>query len=176
MSAKFAQGAGRRRQRLTRIREVKMKAKNLLLGGGLVLGCAVVGAASFRGSEVNSIEFDQLARVGTKQVIQVYGKLDAQTIKPIKGSPNHVEFKLLDEKTHKPLQVVYDNVQVPLPANFPAASHAKATGTYDTATNVFTANSVLTKCPSKYEYDTLPIDQKQAVDKFQKSTGLAAAK
>jgi len=153
-----------------------MRSKNLLLGGGLVVVCVVIGGASFRGSEVRSIDFARVRQIGAQQVVQVYGKLDARSVKPdAERGANLVSFTLLDEKTKEPLDVVYDNVQIPLPANFPAASHARATGTWNAALGKFVANSVQTKCPSKYEEERLPIDTREAVEQFRKATGQQAS-
>ncbi len=143
-----------------------MNTRNLFVGGGIVAACLVVGILTFRGAEIRSVSFDKLASLPSGELCQVYGKLEAATIKPIKGA-YLVEFHLAEEKTNRPLKVVYDNIQTPLPVTFPAASHAKATGTFDPVTGVFTASSVLTKCPSKYdEGGSVTVDQQKAMERF----------
>ena len=150
-----------------------MKRRNMLLGGALVVVCGAVGLGSLNGSQVKSVGFSELPKMKPTERYSVYGKLDTKSIRPIRGA-NLVRFVLNEEKTNRPLEVVYDNHMVGLPANFPNASHAKVTGSYDPATGQFTGDSVMTKCPSKYESEGLELEQKKAVDKWQKATGLVS--
>lgn len=126
--------------------------RNVILGIGLILVCAVVAMGSMKGSTVSSVKFAELAK--TKgEACQVYGRLDSSSIKMLEGL-KLVRFALIEEGTGQRLNVLYDNPNSALPANFPAASHAKVTGTYDAASRLFTGASVLTKCPSKYDGKT----------------------
>jgi cytochrome c-type biogenesis protein CcmE len=148
--------------------------RNMLMGGVLVAVCAVVAFASLRDSTVNAAQsFDNVPKQPGER-LQVYGILDTGSIRSIKGA-HQVAFDLVEEKTHKRLHVLYDNAVVALPANFPAASHAKATGEYDPVNARFVSSDVLTKCPSKYDAGSLNLAQKKAIDKWQKVTGLAEA-
>ena len=64
-------------------------------------------------------------------------------------------FKLQDS-TGKVVQVIYAK---PRPANFEKAISIVAIGRYDQAKNVFVADDMLVKCPSKYQEQ---MDQTQA--------------
>ena len=105
------------------------------------------------------------------QRLEIYGKLEPQTIKSIKGA-TVVQFDLVEEKTNQRLKVLYDNQSIALPATFPAASHAKVVGLYVAADQQFIGDTVLTKCPTKYEGEKdLDIARKDAVNKWQKAIG-----
>ncbi len=107
--------------------------RNLVLGSALVVACAAIAMISLGGSMVTKVGFKDLPqRAG--QPCEIYGKLNAASIRPIKGA-NKVAFELVEEKTEQRLPVLYDNQNSALPANFPAASHAKVNGVYDPATN-----------------------------------------
>jgi cytochrome c-type biogenesis protein CcmE len=54
----------------------------------------------------------------------------------------------LQDNTGKLVKVVYDQ---PKPANFEQAVSIVAIGHYDEAQNVFVADEMLVKCPSKYQ-------------------------
>ena len=141
----------------------------VILSGALVVLCAVVGMIALGGSTVNSVAFDQVPV--TREKIEVYGALDESSIRPIRG-PHLVQFDLVEEKTGRRLGVVYENPQNALPANFPAASHARCSGVYDPAQQRFVADRVLTKCPSKYDEKNLEYGKQKAIDKWKSATGL----
>ena len=151
-----------------------LNRKKLLLGG-IAAVAALVGLIAIslgNGGTVKIVPFASLS--GKKsEFVQVYGKLDKQSIRPVRGA-NLVMFDLIEEKTNARLAVVYDNPSSALAANFPNASHALATGYYDPAAHHFVTNAVLTKCPSKYKEDKLDPDTFKAVEQWQKSTGLKA--
>ena len=148
---------------------MKGKKGKVILSGALVVLCAVVGMIALGGSTVNSVAFDQVPL--SREKIEVYGALDESSIRPIRGA-HLVQFDLVEDKTGRRLGVVYQNDQNGLPANFPAASHARCSGVYDPAQQRFVADRVLTKCPSKYDEKNLEYGKQQAIDKWKSATGL----
>jgi cytochrome c-type biogenesis protein CcmE len=145
--------------------------RNLIIGAAVVVLCAIVAAGSLIGSTTQAVAFDKLPELKAGERCEVYGVLDERSIRSLKGG-NLVQFELVDEKSHQRLKVLYDNQAVSLPANFPAASHARAMGYFDTANGRFTADGVLTKCPSKYDAGSLDLAKQGAVQKWQKATGM----
>jgi cytochrome c-type biogenesis protein CcmE len=150
----------------------------LLLAGGLALGCGVVGVVSLLGgSTAQAVAIRNVE--SHKDRIDVFGKLDQASIVPIQGA-NLVRFDILEEEqkgatqvlTGKRLTVLYDNKALGLPGNFPGASHARCTGTYDPVAKQFVADRVLTKCPSKYKEENVDLGTQTALEKWQKATGL----
>jgi cytochrome c-type biogenesis protein CcmE len=144
--------------------------RNVIIGSALVVLCAVVAMVSVGGSFVNKVTFADLPqRAG--QPCEIYGKLDPASIKPIKGA-NLVQFALIEEKTNARLPVLYDNINSALPANFPAASHAKVSGFYNAAEGRFVGSAVTTKCPSKYDKGNPDMVRNQPfIEKWQRETG-----
>ncbi|HEU4754996.1 MAG TPA: cytochrome c maturation protein CcmE [Armatimonadota bacterium] len=138
-----------------------MKSRNLVLGSLVVVICAVIAGVSLGGSTKAAVAFAQVPT--TRDRVEVYGKLDHSSIVQLRGH-NMVEFRLVEEKTGKVLPVIYRNDATALPANFPAASHVRATGLYDSAERRFVADSAITKCPSKYDQKVaLNPDQEKAI-------------
>jgi len=147
--------------------------RNLVVGSVVVVLCAVVAAVAVRGSVVSKVAFAELPRRAGQQC-EVYGKLVPDSIKSIKGA-NVVAFDLVEEKTEAKLHVLYHNEISALPANFPAASHAKVSGVFDTVERQFVGESVVTKCPSKYDKGDPALTNKQPfIEKWQRETGLRA--
>ncbi|MBM3458239.1 MAG: cytochrome c maturation protein CcmE, partial [Armatimonadetes bacterium] len=108
---------------------------------------------------------------GSTDRVDVFGKLEADSITALKGS-TLVRFELVEEKSGERLAVLYDNPSSGLPANFPAASHARAAGTWDPGRGVFHSDRVLTKCPSKYEQErTLDRKTREAIARWQEQSG-----
>ena len=148
------------------------RKRNLIIGTAVVAVCALVASVSLGGSTVKSVKIADLPEVTER--CDVYGKLDYKSIKSLKGG-HLVSFQIRDEKTDQPLNVLYENQAVALPANFPNASHAKVTGRYEPVEAKFVADQVLTKCPSKYDQE-LKFDpkQKEAVERWQRETAARA--
>ena len=144
--------------------------KKALLAGGMAVACAAIGIVSLGGgSTVRSVPFDQVATKAER--LDVYGKLDRRSVRSIRGA-NMVAFDLVEENTGRRMAVLYDNPVSGLAANFPAASHAKATGTYDPTQQKFVADRVATKCPSKYDEGAkLSMDAQAAVDRWREAIG-----
>jgi cytochrome c-type biogenesis protein CcmE len=144
-----------------------MNAKSLI---GLVVGvvCLVTCLVALTESTSRRQSFDQIAKSTDR--VKVYGKLDRSSIRAIQGSTK-VRFDLIEEKTEARLAVFYDNPSAGLPLNFPAASHAMASGQFDPSSGMLHSNAVQTKCPSKYdEGDKLDKSTELAVQKWQAQT------
>lgn len=154
----------------------KSGAGKLVLGGvAVVAGIGALVAIALGGSTVSAVPFTDVAKQTGR--VQVYGKLDKSSIRSVRGA-NVVQFELLEEEggekkhlTGRRIQVEYNNPAVGLPANFPAASHARAIGLYDPSSKRVVANQVVTKCPSKYKEDGLDPATKLALEEWKKSTG-----
>lgn len=151
--------------------------RNVVIGCVVVGLCAVVAMASLgNGSTIQSKSF---AAVRTSnEPCELYGKLDTNSIVSLQGG-NKVRFVLeevrnrngKEEKTGEKITVYYDNPVIALTANFPAASHARAKGSFDPTSGEFVANSLITKCPSKYDKE-MDLARQDAVRKWQKDSGL----
>ncbi len=147
--------------------------RNMLLGMGVVLACVVVAGVSLRGSTLTTASFADVVK--SKDQCEVYGKLDKTSIQPLRGG-NLVRFTLIDEHSPQRMEVLYDNATISLPANFPSASHAKVGGFYDATNHRFQAESVMTKCPSKYQDKGGPSpDEQRLIEKWQRETGQQSA-
>jgi len=140
----------------------------MILAMGLVALSIIAGLVSLGGSTVSTVSFAKVP--SSKERLEVYGVLDKTSIRPLRGA-HLVQFDLVEEKTGVRLPVLYQNNAAGLPGNFPAASHARAAGTYDPTANKLVADRVLTKCPSKYEEKSLDLTTKDAVDQWRKATG-----
>ncbi len=55
---------------------------------------------------------------------------------------------LMEDETGESMKIVYDNVR---PSNFEHATSIVAIGHYDNVSQVFMADDLLVKCPSKYQ-------------------------
>jgi hypothetical protein len=146
----------------------------VLLVGAFIAAATAVGVISLGGSTVPTVKFAEATKAsGT---VEISGKLDRASVKPIRGT-NVVAFDLVEEGTNARIAVLYQNDVSGLPANFPAASHARAAGVFDPTQRRLVSTRVYTKCPSKYKEDGLQLDSetKEAVDKWQKATGVAGA-
>jgi cytochrome c-type biogenesis protein CcmE len=150
-----------------------MKQGKLVFAGVLALVCTVVGIAAMVGSTTSTVSFKEAVNKGAERV-ELYGKLDKRSIRALRGA-NLVAFDLVEEKTGTRLEVLYDNPTTGLPANFPAASHAKATGTYDRVKNTLVADLVMTKCPSKYKEENPDAATQEAMKRWRESTGAKSA-
>lgn len=145
--------------------------RNLVLGLAVVAACSVVMFTALSSTKVSHVKFAELPLKKPGERCEVYGKLEASSIKSIKGA-TVVQFDLVEEETGERLRVLYDNPSIALPATFPAASHAKVAGLYMAGDRQFIGDTVLTKCPSKYDAEKdLDIARKDAVNKWQKAIG-----
>jgi cytochrome c-type biogenesis protein CcmE len=101
---------------------------------------------------VDFTEANKMAVEGDDDMVHVVGKLPKNTMGEIEGmnynpgvDPNYFEFSLIDTKNHAE-KVVYFQ---PKPQDFEKAEQIVIVG--HTKNNVFVADKILMKCPSKYE-------------------------
>ena len=123
-----------------------MKRKmSYLFGVVLLIAFAGFSAQSFNEALTPYVSYEQ-ARDGNRTV-QVAGALQA-------GSSGYDEaeqalhFTLVEEATAATLPVRYEGLK---PANFEEAVSIVAIGRYDAGGDVFHADKLLVKCPSKYQ-------------------------
>ena len=101
---------------------------------------------------VDFTEANKMAAEGDDDMVHVVGKLPKNTMGEIEGmnynpgvDPNYFEFSLIDIKNHAE-KVVYFQ---PKPQDFEKAEQIVIVG--HIKNDVFVADKILMKCPSKYE-------------------------
>lgn len=147
--------------------------RNMAIGVGVVIACGGVAAVALRGSTASTLSFGDVMK--SKERCDVYGRLDKASIQPIKGG-NLVKFAILDEHSSQRMEVLYANDIISLPANFPSAMQCRVSGVYDQTSNRFVAESVMTKCPSKYQDNGGPNpDEQKLLEKWQRETNQQSA-
>jgi cytochrome c-type biogenesis protein CcmE len=122
-----------------------------------VIAVAIAIIISTAGDASSYVTFDkayQMASIGNKAKIHVVGELkkDAQgTIAELVKSPDNLSFTfvLLDE--NKKEQKVYYNE--PMPPDFTRSEKVVVIGSY--RGDLFVADKILLKCPSKYQEQKL---------------------
>lgn len=132
--------------------------KTHIIGIG-VIAIAIVIIISTAGDASTYVTFNEaaeMAQEGDNKSIHVVGKLpktpDGQ-IKGIEESPDKLSFSFLLEDNNKKLEKVYYNN--PIPADFIRSEQVVIIGSYKK--DVFVADNILLKCPSKYEENKLSI-------------------
>jgi cytochrome c-type biogenesis protein CcmE len=111
-----------------------------IVGAAVVLAAVLFGASAFQNSLTPYVSVAEAK--SARGTVQVSGLLGDQGKYDQAG--NFV-FTLTDDKSNK-LSVVYKH---PKPANFDQATGVVAIGRYENG--LFQAESLLVKCPSKYE-------------------------
>jgi cytochrome c-type biogenesis protein CcmE len=123
-----------------------MNRKTLyMIGGVLLVAFAGFALTSFRDTLTPYVSFEQ-ARAATR-VVQVAGGLD-QGSSSYDAAAGALRFTLLEPEGAGALTVRYHGVK---PANFEDAISIVAIGTWDEGAGEFAADSLLVKCPSKYQ-------------------------
>lgn len=116
-----------------------MNKKNISLIGAIVaVILAGVAIWAFMGSMVPYTHEFSKAKSGS--YLQVYGKVD-------KSSICDSEFLILDESGMR----MKIHSKKPFPQNLPHADYCVVSGSFSEKDDWFEAESVLVKCPSKYE-------------------------
>lgn len=85
------------------------------------------------------------AKEAAGKLVQVIGKLDESI--PLKHTEHDFFYTIIDN-TEVKMNVVYTGVK---PQNFERADQIVSRGKYDIGRNIFVADKILVKCPSKYE-------------------------
>ena len=123
-----------------------MKRKmSYVLGVALLVAFAGFSAQSFNEALTPYVSYEQ-ARAGDRTV-QVAGALAAGSSRYDESS-QALHFTLSEEATGDTLPVRYEGLK---PANFEEAVSIVAIGRYDATGDVFHADKLLVKCPSKYQ-------------------------
>ncbi|HYG38907.1 MAG TPA: cytochrome c maturation protein CcmE [Cytophagales bacterium] len=132
--------------------------KTHIIGIG-VIAIAIVIIISTAGDASTYVTFNEaaeMAQEGDNKSIHVVGKLPKTPngqIKGIEESPDKLSFSFLLEDNNKKLEKVYYNN--PIPADFVRSEQVVIIGSYKK--DVFVADNILLKCPSKYEENKLSI-------------------
>ncbi len=116
----------------------------------------IMSTATDASTYVSFTEARELSESGNKKKIHVVGTLKKDldgNILGIEKSPDQLAFKflMLDENAQEQ-QVLYPN---PMPTDFDKSEQVVVVGAYEN--DVFLADKILLKCPSKYKEDELNI-------------------
>lgn len=124
-----------------------MKRKLTYAFGALLLvAFTAFSAQSFNDSLTPYVPYDEARRAG-ERTVQVAGGLAAGSSR-YDDAAHALHFTLSDPETGDSLPVRYEGLK---PANFEEAISIVAIGRYDAAGDVFHADKLLVKCPSKYQ-------------------------
>lgn len=115
-----------------------------IIGGMVIIAALIIAMFSFRSSLTHYVTIDEAKALD--RPVQVAGLLVKDSTKYDTIS-NSLIFKLR-EPTGDEMVVRYQKSK---PANFENADKIVAIGRYDKSQDVFIANELLVKCPSKYE-------------------------
>src|SRR5690242_11591781 len=116
--------------------------KSTVVGVALILGFGVLGAGAMKKFTTPYVTVPEARQSG--DMVQVYGEINQKALKFDRAS-QEITFPLTDLK-HNTMLVHYRGVR---PGNLSQASHCVATGRFENGE--FTAQSLLIKCPSKYQ-------------------------
>jgi cytochrome c-type biogenesis protein CcmE len=115
-------------------------------GALLLVAFAAFSAQSFNDSLTPYVPYEK-ARASGDRTVQVAGGLSAGSSR-YEESEQALHFTLVDEESGEVMPVRYEGLK---PANFEEAVSIVAIGRYDAAGDVFHADKLLVKCPSKYQ-------------------------
>ena len=85
------------------------------------------------------------AKKDAGKLVQIIGKIDPA--KPDRHTEKEFFFSIIDDKSSK-IDIVYKGVK---PLNFERADQIVCIGRFNSKDNIFVAEKLLVKCPSKYE-------------------------
>ncbi|MBN2009204.1 cytochrome c maturation protein CcmE [candidate division KSB1 bacterium] len=118
--------------------------KSYIIGGVIVVGALVMAMFSFKSTLTSYVTIKEAK--ASERHVQVAGTLVAGSTK-VSPADNLLIFDL-EEPDGARMTVHYNKSK---PANFENAEKIVAIGRYDSEQQVFLANELLVKCPSKYE-------------------------
>ncbi|HHX41216.1 MAG TPA: cytochrome c maturation protein CcmE [Armatimonadetes bacterium] len=133
--------------------------KSHAIGGVIILGFLGLGAGAFQSAATRYVSVDEARR--SSRTVQVKGRVDKESIRVDRESLG-LRFDLVDDAGDR-LPVTYAGAE---PGGFRQAPGAVAVGRYEGG--LFVAQSLLVKCPSKYEGvaeshpESLPSDTRDA--------------
>ncbi len=122
-----------------------MKPK-FIIGAAVILLFSIFGFSAFNSAVTPYVSFQE-ARESSRQV-QVMGYLEKGEEWGYNTEEGRLEFSMRDEEKENLMPVVYHGAQ---PSNFEHADSIVAVGQYDDVDDIFFADRLLVKCPSKYE-------------------------
>lgn len=132
--------------------------KTHIIGIG-VIAIAIVIIISTAGDASTYVTFKEAAEMaedGDNKLIHVVGKLpktEQGKIEGIQESPDKLSFSFILEDNNKKTEKVYYNN--PVPPDFMRSEQIVIIGSYKN--DVFVADNILLKCPSKYEENKLSV-------------------
>lgn len=115
-------------------------------GALLLVAFAAFSAQSFNESLTPYVPYEK-ARASGDRTVQVAGGLAAGSSRYDEAS-QALHFTLVEEESGESMPVRYEGLK---PANFEEAVSIVAIGRYDAGGDVFHADKLLVKCPSKYQ-------------------------
>lgn len=113
-----------------------------IIGAVLVVGFAALGFGTFRKTVTRYVTVAEAKRAG--DIVQVYGEVDQSRLR-FDARAQELRFPLVDAEGGT-MEVYYRGVR---PGNMRQATHCVATGQWEG--DHFRAQSLLIKCPSKYQ-------------------------
>lgn len=123
----------------------------LIIASAITIIISTAGDAS---SYVTFTEARQMAQKGQNEMIHVVGTLkenEAGEIQGIKQSEDKLSFTFVMVDENNNVQKVYYNE--PMPADFEKSEQVVVVGSYKD--DIFVADKILMKCPSKYKEDKI---------------------
>jgi cytochrome c-type biogenesis protein CcmE len=118
--------------------------KYYIIGAIIVIGALIMAISAFKSSLISYVTIAE-ARKSTRPV-QVVGSIVDGSVS-YNFDTNHLFF-ILKEESGDEIRVRYNK---PKPANMDGAPKIVAIGTYNPQKQLFEADEILVKCPSKYE-------------------------
>lgn len=106
---------------------------------------ALIAIFAFKYMQKQMVPYVSYAEAMSKaEYVQIIGKIDR--VKGITAGKDGLRFTLVDKNSS--IDVKYDGES---PKNIDSAERIVAIGIYDKNARMFIADSILTKCPSKYQ-------------------------
>lgn len=127
-----------------------------IVGGVVIVAAVVLGALAFANTLTPYVSISEARTVSRS--VQVHGYLEERLPYDEAGG---LRFVLVDDEGEQ-MTVVYDQ---PRPANFEQATGFVVIGRYDPLEQVFHADRILVKCPSRYQEQSEEYQQQRATER-----------
>ncbi len=118
--------------------------KSYIIAGVIICGALVMAMFSFKSTLTSYVTIQEAK--ASERVVQVAGTLVPNSVS-VNAETNMLIFDLQEPSGDK-MTIHYHRSK---PANFENADKIVAIGHFDKSSQVFIANELLVKCPSKYE-------------------------
>ena len=119
--------------------------KSYVFGAIVIVAALILAISAFKESLISYVSIAEAKK--TDQAVQVVGALIDGSVS-YDFDTNYLFFTLKEENGEDTLRIKYNK---PKPANMDGAPQIVAIGKYDTGKQLFEADEILVKCPSKYE-------------------------